>query len=85
MLKMGEVWFEVLRDTSINGILPTAFDGEVMGTLIDERNMWSARIKTMQEEIMLIQRKNVSESTFIFFINKCSRMSNFLIILSECR
>ncbi|KAK6625578.1 hypothetical protein RUM43_005877 [Polyplax serrata] len=84
MLKMGEVWFEVLRDTSINGILPTAYDGEVMGTLIDERNIWSARIKTMQEEIMLIQRKNNADKEGeLYELLKSNRLSTSLEALAE--
>lgn len=57
---MGEVWFEVLRDINISGVIPTAYDGQIVCTLLDEKNNWSSRIKTMQEEILVMQRKGVS-------------------------
>lgn len=57
---MGEVWFEVLNDADISGIIPTGYDGEVMCTLLEEKNKWAARIKTIQEEILLCQKNRVS-------------------------
>ena len=76
LLKMGEVWFEVLRDADFSGVFPSAFDGKMLCTLLEEKINWAARIKTMQEGIVLLQKQNVSSTVFFLQYNNNNNNDN---------
>lgn len=65
-LKLGEVWYEVLKDLDITGIFPTSFDAEMISSLIDQKNKLASRVKTTQEEILALQKMKVSHFRLFF-------------------
>lgn len=83
-LKLGEVWYEVLKDLDVSGVFPTSFDGEMISTLINQKNNWASRVKTLQEEIVALQKSKdlEDEKSFYEFLKNC-RLAESLEALRE--
>lgn len=60
MLKLGEVWFEMYHDVLLSGLFPSYCEGEALSILLEQKNRWADHLKKTQEEIVALQKLNVT-------------------------